>query len=227
MVSAVAAKERPILFSTAMVQAINRGIKTQTRRIVKWKPREEGLNLSFSGLEVGYYCTGVPESGFVLQSRGNGGCWNDRTYPIHCPYGKVGDRLWVRETWSPDHAAFYPHFRYVYKADEYPSRFDIDNGKVYSSEAKAWFPFKWRPSIHMPRPACRLRLELTEVRIERLHAITEEDAIAEGAQCAGFPAALTNYGAFGRLWQKINGNESWDANPFVWVLGFERVEASS
>ncbi len=112
-------KERPILFSDEMVRALLANRKTQTRRIAKFKPYMPGqtLNLSFSGFDLGYYCTDVPSSGYVLRTRDGNGVWNDRTKPLHCPYGKVGDRLWVREAWTPDHAAFYPCFPMVYRAD--------------------------------------------------------------------------------------------------------------
>lgn len=85
-------KEHPIIFTPANIRAILEGRKTQTRRVAKWKPREAGLNLDAASLSVGYYHTGVPSSGFVLRSMG-GSCWNDRTYPLHCPYGVPGDRL--------------------------------------------------------------------------------------------------------------------------------------
>ena len=138
-----------------------------------------------------------------------------------CPYGAPGDRLWVRETW----ACLDPSRRTVvlYKADESPLR-----------------EYVWRPSIHMPRWASRLTLEVTGVRVERLQDISEEDAKAEG--CSGFdPSPEAESGTafvwkgrsskpdprahFAWLWESFNGPESWAANPWVWVVEFRRVEA--
>lgn len=79
-----------IKFSDEMLAVVIDGRKTQTRRPAEFKVREEGYNLNFSGLKPGFYCNGVPSSGFVLRSMG-AGCWNDRTYPLHCPYGQAGD----------------------------------------------------------------------------------------------------------------------------------------
>ena len=156
---------------------------------------------------------------------------------ITCPYGSPGDRLWVRETWTPDHAAFYPHFPVCYRAGFGPE-YERKNGHVWSSEQNAWFPWKWRPSIHMPRWASRITLEITGVRVERLNDISEEDAIAEGIhQFAalslwgndpkGTPAKLVGGNpqeAFALLWESINGEGSWALNPWVWVIEFKRVD---
>jgi len=84
-----------------------------------------------------------------------------------------------------------------------------------------WAEGKWKPSIHMPRRMSRITLEIVSVRMELLQDITEEDAIAEGAQFAGFPASLSNRGAFAKLWELINGPESWGENPWVWVVEFK------
>lgn len=214
-------RERPILFSTPMVQAILAGKKTKTRRIVKWQPYHEGesINFNFSGMSLGHYCTGVPESGYVLYSRGGGGCWNQRTKPIHCPYGKPGDILWVREAWSKD-----KNNEYVYRAN-------------YGTTEDDSFPpsmFKWRPSIFMPREACRIKLRITDIRVERLQDISEDDAKAEGVSL--------NYGAsdervcrfqkyrdaFRALWDSLNKKRGygWDTNPWVWVIEFEKLAAN-
>lgn len=238
----MAIKERPILFSGQMVKAILAG-KTQTRRNVKWKmrPGEEGLNLGFSGLSLGHYCTGVPTSGWVLQSRGAGGCWNDRTYPLHCPYGEVGDRLWVRES-------------FIDGWDVVDGDLDCYDEDGNERPKKVWYradgtlddwqwiiagapvdKIPWKSSIHMPRWASRLTLQLTSTRMEKLHDITEEDAIAEGVGPGFVPSPHSRFPdiqtsrcvgyrpMFQRIWCEINGKESWDANPFVWVIGFERV----
>lgn len=218
-------RERPILFSTPMVQAILAGKKTMTRRIVKWQPYHEGesINFNFSGISLGHYCTGVPESGYVLYSRGGGGCWNQRTKPIHCPYGKPGDILWVREAWSKD-----KNNEYVYRAN-------------YGTTEDDSFPpsmFKWRPSIFMPREACRIKLRITDIRVERLQDISEDDAKAEGVsdpydyqnpeyyEQPHMRGLEINKSAFAGLWDSLNVKRGygWDTNPWVWVIEFERVE---
>jgi hypothetical protein len=202
-------KERPILFSGPMVRAILAGRKTQTRRIIK---NQEWYNLK--------------------------GEYGDRLRSVdRCPYGTAGERLWVRETWTPDHSPFYPHFPVAYRAD---AGFDYERnerGETYSPEQKAWFPYRWRPSIHMPRWASRITLEITGVRVERLQDISEADAMAEGAErpelspaeLHGMPVhPMTGSYAdgFRDLWQSINGPGSWDKNPWVWVVEFRKLEAA-
>jgi hypothetical protein len=132
-----------------------------------------------------------------------------------CPYGKIGDVLWVRETW-----------------------FKMDGQFIYKADVKYPKSLKWKPSIFMPREACRLRLEITDIRVERLHDISEEEAIKEGIQYIGnYPEhgvdIYKHYWAhnivgvqnpiesFKSLWQSINDN--WDKNPFVWVIEFKKI----
>lgn len=198
-------KERPILFTTAMVRAVENDAKTQTRRVVvptQTKPRIAPLIME------PYIWQGQQE----LDDDGLP-CWLGAhpDYPtgekwFSCPYGGVGDRLWVRETWTH-------HFgRLLYRADCDP--------KSYEYGAKGW-----KPSIHMPRRLSRLTLEIMGVRVERVQDITEEDAIAEGMQAPGIPAAITNRTAFARLWDTINAKRgySWAVNPWVWVIEFRRL----
>jgi hypothetical protein len=205
-------KERPILFSGPMVRAILDGRKTQTRRVIK---NQEWYNLK--------------------------GEYGDRLRSVdRCPYGTAGERLWVRETWTPDHAPFYPHFLVAYRAD---AGFDYERnerGETYSPEQKAWFPYRWRPSIHMPRWASRITLEITGVRVERLKSISEADAMAEGIHkyhdlelygCdpKGTPGPMVGGSAseaFFHLWEKINGDGSVNANPWVWVIEFRKTGAA-
>ena len=189
--------EKPIIFSADMVRAILAGKKTQTRRPGTWKLRscEEGLNLKFSGLQLGHYCTDQPESGWVLRSRGRGGCWNDRTYPYKSKYGRPGDRLWVRETWGefdPDHwhepgmprdalisdavrvdGVWHPVRNGVYYAADTPPGSDGDRCRLD-------YGYKYRSPIHMFRWASRINLLIKDIRLERLQEISEEDAAAEG-----------------------------------------------
>lgn len=204
-------KEVPILFSAPMVQAILSGKKTQTRRIVKQQPH-------------GFGC-------WVLQ----GIYW---LFPNVNPYMKIksrwnpGDILWVRETWYNDAVFGAPSF--YYKAD------DSFNDQFERHKLGQVGPFKWKPSIHMPRAACRLFLKVNDVRVERLQDITEEDAIAEGVGAgfqmnSGYPdyqhikngvcelTQDTAVASYASLWDSINGCGSWDQNPWVWVIEFERI----
>ena len=195
-------KERPILFSGPMVRAILDGRKTQTRRVVKLKCHD--------GFEVG-----PNYEGEHWPVRGG-----DR---MPCPYGKPGDRLWVRET----------HFKYgggfIYRAD-YGNLTPISDG----------IGGPWKPSIHMPRVASRISLEITGVRVDRLQDISNEDCVAEGITAIGKGVRMPDgrYAQAGRyetkastvrqlyseLWESINGPDSWAANPWVWVVEFWRCE---
>lgn len=249
-----ATREYPILFSPKMVQAILANQKSVTRRVVKWKPREDGLNVSFSGLEAGHYSTGHPESGWVLRSRGRGACWNDRTFPARCPYGRVGDRLWVRETFAiecnrgyeydapdvqlgpirwheeEDYGRWFecPHYR----ASEPDISLVTDDHEDFDDRTR------WTPSIYMPRWASRITLEVTGVRVERLHQITEDDARAEGFGPGFVPAPHPEFAdiqttrcvgyrpLFVKMWDVINGKKyPWASNPHVWVVSFRVAEA--
>lgn len=226
--------EGPILFRGAMVRAILSGSKTMTRRIAKFVPLH-GANLAFSGLEPGYYGTGQPESGTVLYARRGDGVWDQKTERLFCPYGVPGDRLWVRETWAPDDA----YNRTFYRADA-----DADGTVPYLVSGAGGFgggvgsfrPDHWRPSIFMPRAASRITLEVTGVRVERLHDITEDDARAEGLCFNGLTyfvperpthAHVEPRVVFQRLWDSINGKRApWTSNPWVWVVEFKRVDTA-
>ena len=194
-------KERPILFSGPMVKAILDGSKTQTRRGVK-QDREGLLD-----------CKPTP-------------AWDAFWQCVACPYGKPGDRLWVRETWSAD-AWFDGH-----APNDIPDSAYI--AYVSGRHAVAWPAAmgKVRASIHMPRWASRILLEVTDVRVERAQDISEADAQAEGVKVDGNGHAVrddvVNVGgartAFAELWESINGAGSWAANPWVWVVEFRRAE---
>lgn len=230
-------KERGMIFNAEMVRAILDGRKTQTRRIMTVQPESSEFGLRYiaeSSLakEVGMY--------FWSQSDACG--MKARSKPFACPYGKPGDRIWVRETWSSDFANYYPNDRVWYAADN-NRRLDIEvvDGVrgIYSPESDVHVPFRWQPSIHMPRWASRILLEITNVRVERLNAISEEDARAEGIIDGGClncgepePCGCANpepdaTDAFAYLWQSIYGQESWNANPWVWVISFERIEGGA
>ncbi len=208
-------KERGILFSAPMVRALLAGTKTQTRRVVKWRDVDAGLSLSFSGLRAYGYA-----QGWVLESDSRTSTeW--RCKPTPCPYGQLGDRLWVRETFAGSIA---------YERHGYPLK-DWGNKLWYvaDGEPRSGQWTRPRPSIHMPRALSRITLEVTGVRVERLQDISEADAQAEGVDPADEPNQLrwqhySPHGvAYARLWDDINGPGSWDANPWVWVVEFKRV----
>lgn len=238
-----AIKERPILFSAPMVRAILEGRKTVTRRAIKVQPH---IDVS------GNFCVG--NSNYGQDGYGNpvtkhfvNGC---------CPYGKLGDRLWVRETFAllgnEDGCCIDWHDNLV-KGDErgaariYRASCPLGDYGLNQIPAKAeWKPDTeameydgaWRPSIHMPRWASRILLEITDVRVERLQDITEAQAKAEGVRPMRYgsdtwvsregPGNLvtpwpTAKEAFGDLWNSINGPHAWEANPWVWCVSFQRV----
>lgn len=246
--------DRPILFSTEMVQAILEGRKSQTRRVIKPQPPE-----------------GLKWMGWVIGTSGDdknlgAACWVDE-FPLSkkehyakCPYGQPGDRLWVRETWLEDHIPELnpnEHGCIHYKANGYTHQIIIDGWKGC-----------WRPSIFMPRWASRITLEVVSVRVERVQDISEEDAKAEGvnfcfpqnvcdttvgligtkAEDHGYDNYLwhgnfknqhppvdwehqySNYktakDSYSSLWQLINSKRGygWDVNPWVWCTEFKRIE---
>lgn len=237
-------RERGILFSSSMVKAILDGRKTQTRRAVRWKLREEGLNIAFSGLVAGCYsCDDDQRTGFVLRSRGAGSCWNDRTWPAHSPYGLHGDRLWVRETWQmfdphPDGDLAVVGAERLSRGRRAPWVGVVNNRPIewttaYRADGELEHPTDgpacWKPSIFMPRWASRITLEIVEVRVQRLNEISEDDARAEG--CTGRPEPVVEGGSittprseFAALWDSINGKRApWSSNLWVWVLTFRRI----
>lgn len=200
---------KPILFSTPMVQAILDGRKTQTRRAQGLK--EVDANEFYFDRRVG--------DQFVFVSKTNP---NNQLFIT--PKYVEGDVLWVRETWFND-ADFGEKPIFIYKADN-------ENFPRGSSP--------WKPSIFMPKEAARIFQFVTGVRVERLQEITGEDAIAEGVEPIGNHKHLNcmiykNYGpeiyqflspkkSFESLWKSINGEDSWNENPWVWVYEFERIE---
>ena len=239
-------KERPILFSAPMVQAILDGRKTQTRRVVNQKrnPHEfiggigEDINDPYNWGFEDNNCMG---NFVVLPDQ-------------FCPHGSVGDQLWVRENTYADHETsdcitLAKYFNGAHVLHDYAP--DCDPDREYKdSIAHWWYSRDCCPSIYMPRWASRIQLEITDIRVERLNDISEEDSMAEGLKAVskdgdlykcGIPDAdglpgNDNYGwhwhewevfaktAFRKLWQKINGIKSWDDNPWVWVVEFERIK---
>lgn len=200
-------KCKPILFSTEMVKAIMRGDKTQTRRIIKptSKNGKYGIRISRNKDGVITKVYGMDE---------NGGSWdiNGTPYPVNDKF-QVGDILWVRETWQNKSV--------LYRHDE-----DEDNGFIYRATGDYWMEnyigLTWKPSIFMPKEACRIFLKVVAVSIEKLHDITAEDIKAEGVSYTMdyYPILFESWQ---ELWIRINGQESWDANPYVFVYKFEKV----
>lgn len=225
-------KERPILFSAPMVRAILSGRKTQTRRIVKPQPHDTGLANRAGSRE--YIHVGYPGDQDETDPRARFGAWQTGGWLAWCPYGGPGGRLWVRETWCHE---FQANGSFCYRADQ-------DSGEFVDCDGNPAVGSRWRPSIHMPRRASRITLEMTGVRVERLQEISEADAEAEGAaftcpQCGNDlddehgtevhaacddPDMGSHGEGFRRIWTAINGSGSWDANPFVWCLSFRRIE---
>lgn len=203
-------KEGPMLFNAPMVRATLDDRKTQTRRVAK-----------------------LTDAGHVKEQKGHRR-WHpsDPDARLACPYGQPGDRLWVREAWAHDAETL----------DQ--CRTSLEDamgggsyGPYYRATESAPDTLRWRPSIHMPRWASRILLEIVSVRVERLQDINEVDAIAEGIEPVygawrdyqnkpsvnHHPAWSTAIGSYRSLWESINGASSWDLNPFVWVIKFKRL----
>lgn len=217
-------KERPILFSGAMVRAILRGEKTQTRRLVTARNKDQRVWLSdeaigrvarFEHRKDAWWAMAVGEPSRIVHC----GVEMDGGHigSVQCPCGAVGDRLWVRETWA------------YFGGDEYLYQHDVGSVSYRADEIDDWANNppcgRWRPSIHMPRWASRITLEITDVRVERLQAISEEDALAEGFDPWPKGKCKTARGNFAVIWTSINGKSAaWDLNPWVWAISFKRVE---
>ena len=235
--------ERPIIFSGAMVRAILAGTKTQTRRSsviddFETKSHPDGITtwrVNFSkpvkgvlGSYSGTLCTAA-EAQRIIASQ-------------FCPYGSVGDRLWGREA----HSIHNTHGQHRDDGLRWgpwgglPVRISPDGKQIayYREGFDRCYSGRWRPSIHMPRWACRIVLEITDVRVERLQDISEADADAEGVRREVTDMGRLYFGtdagandwtrdpreAFRELWESINGAGSWDANPWVWAITFKRLE---
>lgn len=248
--SQTAVRERPILFSGRMVHAILEGRKSVTRRVVKPQPPEW-----VSDIVTGLFHPTVTYRGEEEPGPETYGAYDAQTgeWTSRCPYGAPGDRLWVRETFSRrddmrlvayradgvcgcwmgdgDGGSFFYRHGTIATIAESPR----DDG--WRSWGLAKYGARWRPSIHMPRWASRILLEITEVRVERLQEITPQDAVAEGSwPDPSYQPAPGHKGVcvdgefvvdrFAQLWDSINAacGYGWDANPWVWVVRFRRLE---
>ncbi|WP_449102146.1 hypothetical protein [Pseudomonas extremaustralis] len=214
-------KERQILFIAPMVRAILSGQKTVTRRTVKPQPTLETdewvLDAGGTGTWMGSGPS--PATGGTRQTWG----W------ANCPYGKPGDRLWVREAWVADAQVNEVAPRDLSQGE--PILYPAD-GDMRQTGCSLIAPGKTRPSIHMPRWVCRILLEITDVRVERLQDISGDQAEAEGVDAAmcqqhletspsRFECKEAVIHGFAGLWQSTGGD--WDTNPWVWVVEFKRV----
>lgn len=197
-------RERPILFSGDMVRAILEGRKTVTRRLVDPQP------------PAGHQWHGWIVESSIRKDEGKAswaaceGSLAHDAHRVHCPFGRPGDRLWVRETFVGGQNG--TAIRYRATEPDWPA-----------GQGTHW---PWRPSIHMPRWASRILLEVTAVRVERLHDITLGEICKEGLARSIYEFAPVQRGfdAFADLWKSTGGD--WDANPWVWVIEFKRVEAA-
>lgn len=192
--------EKPILFNAEMVNAILSGRKTQTRRIISEKTLQL-FDVAASAGECHPLNGDDPVDG--------------RSQSYYCefsPLGDVGDQLWVREAFA---TGLCTKSTIAYRASHKPE--DLEEG---------WFEkIKWTPSIHMPRWESRINLLITGIRVERLQDISDVDAAAEGCKISDMEHGERLSDVFARLWKSIYGAESWQANPWVWVIEFERMEA--
>jgi hypothetical protein len=226
-------KERGIRFSAPMVQALLAGRKTQTRRIIKAAGRQaEWLTPEL--------LHSVPKLTVMREHEGDGygplGAQMDHPKGgplgfVRCPYGQPGDRLIVREAWRTE--ARYDDLK--------PSDVPGDARIWYEADGDTrWSPGKLRPSLFMPRWASRITLEITDVRVERVNEISEDDALAEGIEELEQGPPMERFWApdgddghhcavhaYAELWDSINGKKHpWASNPWVWVVGFKKVEAA-
>ena len=219
-------KERPIIMGAESVRAILEGHKTQSRRVINPQPK----------------FIGAPNVPFKTDDTNSKGI-------INCPYGRVGDRLWVRETWKPgawrndgrvaiDYMASpeLTHTPWAYMGEQ-ASRFihkwlaEVEKSGLVPNEQGRYewepgkSPLKWKSPMFMPRWASRITLEITDVRVERLQDITEEDARAEGTTSPlRYVGALRH--KYKHLWDKLNAKRGypWESNPWVWVVSFKVVK---
>lgn len=223
-------KQRPIIFSADMVRAILAGKKTQTRRIVK---DEFLLEIAMdyphilphlgTSIEDGTFGYEYVEYGAICGEEHLLEPKDTAWQVVKCPYGVIGDQLWVREGFRQELNLGYDKdgnwpdakgmFSYFYKAD--------------CSNPEGWGAGVWKSPLFMPRAASRILLEITNIRVERVQDISEHDAFAEGVEVCDFERGLCAEEEYSVLWTEIHGyddQKGWNANPWVWVVEFKRIE---
>jgi hypothetical protein len=189
-------KDRPILMSAPMVRATLAGVKTMTRRVITPQPPADGSAKAWTWA----IDSDAPRPALGWRDDAIGAC------AAVCPHGRPGDLLWVRETWGIA-GQFRDGPEIAYRAT------DDRNG------------ITWKPSIHMFRAYSRLTLRITNVRVERVQDISESDAVAEGVDCYDSAVSVPARERFMSLWDGLNAKRGygWAANPWVWVISFERT----
>lgn len=223
-----------MIFNGEMVRAILDGRKTQTRRIMKTQP-SDGFHPTHNGydldLNAHWYTPGVVDkNGYLQPAKKDVFGVADENEGFTCPFGAVGDRIWLREAFQgplvseelleeyrsyPDKFENPEYCEYAADGGPRPEYCDLDDNLRHG----------WRPSIHMPRWASRLTLEITCVRVERLRDLSEDDAKSEGITppSGGVIPGWEYRINFRDLWMSIYGSENWEANPWVWVIEFKVV----
>lgn len=214
--------KRPILFSAPMVRAILAGTKTQTRRVISRPLKNPGWTA------YRYFGPSTNNPKCISRAIECGPDYpDDKTDQVLCPFGQAGDLLWVREA-----------FAHQYRDNIEPTCRSPED-VAYRADGLTPDPYvygHWKPSIHMPRWASRITLEVTGIRVEKLQDISEADSIAEGVERVGdrfkgylplvtgehYDPALAKT-SYSQLWESINGLGSWKADPWVWVVEFKRL----
>jgi len=259
-----------MLFSTPMVQAILNETKLRTRRIIKADLPVDAHGFHFLDNEHLFKARKIDKtwSYFTDPELGSYPCADSQK--LKCPYGQIGDIIWIREAWKftgiDEDGEFHVTFKDGISTSFYPPNFESEDiwfhrleklmdvmykkDKVIEDEENERFTWNdadvpWKPSIHMPKDVCRIHLKITDIRIEKLHEISESDAIKEGIEkifdVDNPPHAWIGWkdysgvdeipfnnispeASFHSLWESINGKDSWKKNPWVWVIHFEKTE---
>lgn len=219
-------KERPILFSDQRVRALLIGQQTQTRRIMKsqaFAPGQDNHEGCYGFDVISNHLRGH----HVMEM-------SDLSY--QCPFGQPGDKLWVRETWRgpevpEEQLAEYAKSPLEFRNAHY-CHYRADSSAMVNAQDENANHAGWQTGIHMPRWASRIDLLITSVRVEKIQDISDDDVMAEGVQTDSHflnnfftmnSESIAPKAAYKKAWEKQYGSTSWEVNPWVWVIGFERV----